>query len=335
MPEAVVYKADDRSILLPYYKRFAVDPLLPFIPARVHPNTITHWGHALNLFGMLLLLTLWPKRGFIPVLVAALLQIYMWCDNADGSHARRTNQCSAFGEFLDHGLDILNVIYIGYMSAFALGATPMQWIAISILVPLAGAATYWEQSQTGIFRLGMLNQVESCTLLSVVLVAVGFLGTDFAANTKFFGFLSIRAFFVVWLTLSISFGAIRGIFRVIGVGASAWPMIALVSFLGSIALAGWMGAISALAAVALATAVNIFFCTRMLAVRMHGDRPQVDWVLVVGAIAMLGFIGWRRLGLPVTQNTGIALVALACVVLGGQALLNTRVGLQRLERIEG
>ena len=32
MEKALVYKADDRSILLPYYKRFCVEPTLPFIP---------------------------------------------------------------------------------------------------------------------------------------------------------------------------------------------------------------------------------------------------------------------------------------------------------------
>ena len=42
MEKALVYKADDRSILLPYYKRFLIEPTLPFIPARLHPNVITH-----------------------------------------------------------------------------------------------------------------------------------------------------------------------------------------------------------------------------------------------------------------------------------------------------
>ena len=35
------YKADDRSVLLPYYRRFCVDPFLPFIPAKMKPNTTT------------------------------------------------------------------------------------------------------------------------------------------------------------------------------------------------------------------------------------------------------------------------------------------------------
>ena len=43
------YRADDRSLLLPGYRRWLVDTILPLLPARLNPNTITHAGHALNL----------------------------------------------------------------------------------------------------------------------------------------------------------------------------------------------------------------------------------------------------------------------------------------------
>ena len=90
----------------------------------------------------------------------------MWCDNADGAHARRTNQCSAFGEFLDHGLDQLNTVYIGYLTRMRLGVVAdLVGRIIAFIIPGAGAVTYWEQSQTGVFRLGLLNQVESLTVL--------------------------------------------------------------------------------------------------------------------------------------------------------------------------
>jgi len=35
---ALAYSVQDRSLLLPYYKRFLVEPLLPFIPASVNPT---------------------------------------------------------------------------------------------------------------------------------------------------------------------------------------------------------------------------------------------------------------------------------------------------------
>src|SRR5690348_1168365 len=98
---APAYKVEDRSILLPFYRRFFVDPLLPYLPAKLNPNTITHVGHLLNLLGAVFLLVMWPKRGWPFVAAMITLQLYTWCDNADGAHARRTNQCSPLGEFLD------------------------------------------------------------------------------------------------------------------------------------------------------------------------------------------------------------------------------------------
>src|SRR6185295_18377168 len=153
----------------------------------LNPNTITHVGHLINFGGTVLLLALWPKRGW-PFLTAMLmLQIYMWCDNADGAHARRTNQCSAFGEFLDHGLDQLNTVYIAYLTCMALGVSPIWWVVISIIIPAAGAITYWEQSETGVFRLGMLNQVESLSVLSLALTTSGIFGQAIFDQITLFG----------------------------------------------------------------------------------------------------------------------------------------------------
>ena len=53
---ALTYSVQDRSILLPYYKRFLVEPLLPIIPARISPNAITHGGHIVNLIALVVLI---------------------------------------------------------------------------------------------------------------------------------------------------------------------------------------------------------------------------------------------------------------------------------------
>ena len=123
------YKVDDRSILLPFYRRFLVDPLLPLLPARLNPNTITHVGHLINLVGTVLLIALWPKRGLaLRRSRRCCSRSTCWCDNADGAHARRTNQCSALGEFLDHGLDQLNTVYIGYLTRWRSARSPIWWV---------------------------------------------------------------------------------------------------------------------------------------------------------------------------------------------------------------
>src|ERR1700733_12498584 len=108
----------------------------------------------------------------------------MWFNNADGAPARRTNQCSPFGEFLDHGLDQLNTVYIAYLTAMSLGVPPIWWVIIAIIIPGAGAVTYWEQSQTGVFRLGLLNQVESLSLLSIILGVSAVVGNSMWARVS-------------------------------------------------------------------------------------------------------------------------------------------------------
>src|SRR5438094_8262042 len=92
------YRVEDRSVLLPLYRRLLVTPTLRFIPSRVHPNSITHAGHLLCLLGAATVVCMGTSSGW-PFVVAAIgVQLYNWCDNADGAHARRTGQCSAMGE---------------------------------------------------------------------------------------------------------------------------------------------------------------------------------------------------------------------------------------------
>ena len=167
----LVYTVRDRSLLLPLYKRLFVEPLIRFIPRRIDPNSITHLGHAINLAGVVVLLAFGAGGAPLPLIAAVLcLQAYNWCDNADGAHARRTGRCSAMGELLDHGLDMLNTTYIAYAAAMSVNAPPAWWVAMALVIPAACAITYWEQAETELFSLGLLNQVESVMLLSVVLL---------------------------------------------------------------------------------------------------------------------------------------------------------------------
>src|SRR5262245_4892968 len=146
----LAYTVRDRSLLLPLYKKLLISPFLPVISPRVNPNAITHAGHLLNLLGTALLLAFYsPNGGWAFFVAAGTLHFYNWCDNADGGHARRTNQCSALGEFLDHGLDMLNATYIAYLSAMSIGAPPIWWVIIALTICGATAITYWEQAETG------------------------------------------------------------------------------------------------------------------------------------------------------------------------------------------
>ncbi len=322
----LVYKVDDRSILLPSYRRFLVDPFLRFIPARVNPNSITHAGHLLNLTGTVLLVGLWPERGWPFLLAAVLLQAYMWCDNADGAHARRTQQCSAFGEFLDHGLDQLNTVYIGYLTAMALGVSPIWWVIIALIIPGAGAVTYWEQSQTGVFRLGLLNQVESLSVLSLTLTMSAVYGRSEWTQWSIFGVLTVQKAMLLWSTSTILFGQVRSMVRVAQVRGvvAVLPIVGLLAFGGAIVLAARYGAVSTITGVTLATGVNVYFGMRMLANRLHGETPRLARTLVVGTCVLLALAGWSHYQAAPSPIFGLALAVFASGVFAINAIGDTR-----------
>jgi phosphatidylglycerophosphate synthase len=330
--EKLVYKVDDRSILLPFYRRYLVDPLLPLIPASVNPNSITHLGHLVNLTGTALLIALWPARGWPFVVAMLALQFYMWCDNADGSHARRTNQCSPFGEFLDHGLDQLNTVYIAYLTCMALGVSPIWWVIIALIIPGAGAVTYWEQSQTGIFRLGLLNQVESLTVLSITLTVSAVLGNHFWSTTTILG-VSLQHAMLAWSTSTILFGKARSMYRVAkvrGPGAVP-PILGLLAFGGAVVLAAHLGAISTILGVTLCTGLNVYFGMRMLAHRLHGEEPRVARVPLVGTALLLLLLGMRGAGLAVSPLAGPGFAVVVCGLFALLAIGDTRRSIVHLE----
>ncbi|MFO0757463.1 MAG: CDP-alcohol phosphatidyltransferase family protein [Byssovorax sp.] len=329
------YKVVDRSLLLPYYKRYLVEPLLPLLPRSLHPNTITHFGHLINLSGAVMLVALWPKQGWPFVLSIVLLQTYLWCDHADGAHARRTNQCSALGEFLDHGLDSLNMIYISYVTSMALGAPPFYWVAVALLIPGAGGVTYWEQAQTGVFRLGLLNQIESVLVLSTALMVSAVLGNQIWGAISLFG-ITLQKAMIYWSLGTIVFGIARNMQRVAmrdGLRALP-PVLGVIAFGVAILEGARVEALSTVTAVTLATAINVYFSTRMLTFRLLGRAPKVEPVVWAFTAAVAGLILARRLDYPVGPMVGPAIAALACVVFGAHAIIDARASVIRVTQVE-
>lgn len=345
----LVYKVEDRSILLPYYKRFVVDPLLPFIPAKVSPNAITHIGHLLNLLGTAVLLILHPPANAAtpaasastipsrwPFFFAALLvNLYTWCDNADGAHARRTKQCSPLGEFLDHGLDQFNTVYIAYLTALALGVSPTAWVALTLLIPGGAVVTFWEQSNTGVFRVGLLNQIEAVVVLTFALVMTGLFGHAFWDRTIVAG-ITARDVMVIWPCSTILFGMARNLVRVTaqcGVKATG-PILVYLAFCAAIFGGIVVGALTTLLAVALASALNIHLGMRMLARRLKKEAPQVEPFVLGGFVAVGGLVVMKLVERPLAPNVVPVLVVLACSALGVQVILDARTGVTMLSRVD-
>jgi len=331
----LVYKVEDRSILLPYYRRFVVDPLLPLLPARLSPNAITHIGHALNLLGVVTLLLLRPASGWPFFLAAFTLHAYNWCDNADGAHARRTKQCSPFGEFLDHGLDQFNSVYMAFLTALALGASPTEWVALALLIPGGPVVTFWEQSNTGMLRLGLLNQIESVVVLSTVLVLTGIFGTSFWSHT-IVGSVTLRHALVIWPAVTILFGMARNIVRVTaqcGVKATG-PILVYMLFSAAIFGSIVVGALGTLFAVALAATLNVHVGMRMLARRLKKEPPHVEPFVLGGAVFTAAIVVMKLAGHPLAPDLVPILVGLACSTLSLQVVLDARTGVTLLSRVD-
>jgi phosphatidylglycerophosphate synthase len=319
------YKADDKSILLPYYKRFLIEPALPFIPARIHPNSITHLGHLLCLAGAAVLLGSRADHGWPFIVTAILVTAYVFCDNADGGHARRTGQTSPFGEFLDHGLDLFNTAYIGYMSATAMGADKPTWILIGFLIIAAAAAVYWEQAECGVFRLGLLSQLESSVLLMIALLIDAVFSTKIFLIPIVFG-INARTAVLLWTLLSIASGMGRAMIRV---GAKDLrrlaPILSQLALNGALIASYFLNALDPVPVVIVGSLANIAFGLRMLSFRLRREKPRVDLLFcattVALAIAMVFHLDARW---------ALALAVTGSVLFTIEGALATRAGLRSL-----
>jgi phosphatidylglycerophosphate synthase len=335
---ALKYVAQDRSILLPFYKRFFVDPTLPFIPARLDPNAITHGGHVLNLAALvfLVLMSQVPK-GWPFFVVAILVHVYLWCDNADGSHARRTNQCSAKGEFLDHGLDLLNATYVACMTVVTLGAPPFWSVAAAVVVPAAAAVTYWEQAETGVFQLGLFNQIESIFALSVALVARGFFGAD-AINTIHLGPVTLPVAILAFVTIVALFGIARSAVRVAQKQGRLAPFLAPFVFGAVITVAAATGVLGTLAAIVIGAVVFCFIGIRQLTLRVQGERPLVDRGVLFASALLGGLVGYRVfVGTPdaaLATSIDWTAATMVSIAFGGLGLLRAFEGHRAVERLD-
>ena len=330
----LVYTVTDRSLLLPYYKRFIVEPLIGSIPARVNPNSITHFGHFINLFGVVLLLAFGRSGRAWPLYAAiACLQIYNFCDNADGAHARRTKQTSAMGELLDHGLDMLNTTYIAFAAAVAVNAPPAWWVAIALVIPAACATTYWEQAETGHFSLGLLNQIESVFLLSIVLLGSALFGSDIWHRLHL-GPVTVGLVIMSFVCATAAFGMLHNVWRVVRTKAAptALRVLPLFVFEIGVLVAASAAIVSPLAAVVIGTAGNVFFGVRCLAVRTAKDHPHHETGIIVSGGLVLAALAWGLTGHDGSHILDVVGSTSASIFFGAYTLLNARAARREVLR---
>ena len=321
------YSVEDRSLLLPWYKKRVVDPIVARLPRSLHPNTITHAGHLLNLVGLVAVLVSHPAHGGLVYLVPAItLHLYNFCDNADGAHARRTGQSSPLGELLDHGLDLLNVAYIATLSAFSLGATPLGTVAMVTCITGAAAAVYWEQAETGVFQLGLLNQVEATFVLAGVLVVDAIVGPE-RLGALHAGPVTLRDAITFVASAGSATAMLQSAYRVGKRRGAVLPFVTISLFGVAVMASVWSHTLAWQEATMISGMGYVFLGVRNLTLRMRGRKPLVETGVLVFAVVLLGASIAMHLGID-TRIFARGAAALGTLTLGVLSLHHARVGLR-------
>jgi phosphatidylglycerophosphate synthase len=153
-PERTFF-AENGSRFEPLLIKTLCEPLLPYIPPSVHPNTITLLTHAMVWITAILALIsphLPPLQQAAALIGAGVgMFLSMLGDCMDGLHARHTNQSSKLGEFLDHWLDAMVVPLATVGMSAALQMPPWAMVTINVSVAMIYNAQLVLYHHTGRF----------------------------------------------------------------------------------------------------------------------------------------------------------------------------------------
>lgn len=128
--------AESGSKFEPFLIKTLCEPLLPHIPASLHPNTISVMTHGVVwVTAALAVASVHMSRlGQAMALICAGIGMFisMLGDCIDGLHARRTNQCTKLGEMMDHWLDAIVVPLATVGITCALQLPPWAIVVVNI-----------------------------------------------------------------------------------------------------------------------------------------------------------------------------------------------------------
>lgn len=167
MTEPYRYNCIDKSILLPFYKKYYVAFFFRFIPAWLTANTITIISTGFVVL-MAAIVLLFEKTGspVSALIMAFCLHNYLLGDHLDGMQAKESNTSSPLGEFLDHYLDVYNGAIVLYMLTIFLGPVPKRvFLVLMVLNCIAFAVTMVEELERKELIFGPLGTLEGVLFL--------------------------------------------------------------------------------------------------------------------------------------------------------------------------
>jgi|GEM_PF-332665 len=167
MEKPYSYNCEDRSILLPIFKKYYVNLYFRLVPRILTANWITLLSSSMVFF--ILYVCYQPEvaqtAGFAAV-IAFCMHGYLVGDHLDGMQAKHTGTSSPLGEFLDHYLDVYNGAIIFLASVIFFGDIP-SWIYYLFLWLnfLAFATTMVEEVETGKLSFGPFGTLEGVMII--------------------------------------------------------------------------------------------------------------------------------------------------------------------------
>lgn len=172
------YTVTDLSVLTPWFTKYAVEPLLRFVPWWLPANIITLLSNFCVLLA--LILTVLYTAGVFKfwLIIPLLIMAYVTGDSLDGKQARRTKTSSMLGEFLDHFLDIFTNGLLVSMVLLVYGITEPAFIAVYLVISyITLSGNYFEQHKYRVMFFEKIGAFEAVILIVIVL-SLGFIETS-------------------------------------------------------------------------------------------------------------------------------------------------------------
>lgn len=197
------FQAISTSVFEERVVRAFCQPILPRIPASVHPNTISLITHAIGwvtaALAVMSVVLPQPAKSLCLFAAAVGMAMSMVGDCLDGMHARGTDQCSKLGEMMDHWLDAIIVPLVTIGITFALQMDPWAIVAANVTAAMVYHGQLVLYHHTGEFiHPDTTSGVEAQFGVSIGYLAYGILLWFVARDAA-------------WLDLAISVIAVLGV----------------------------------------------------------------------------------------------------------------------------
>ena len=272
------YQSSQDSILRPYYQRWIWNPLLEMIPASWSPNSLTLLSTGCCALSFLLALFL-NQSTFAMLAAAVLVFAYVSLDNMDGAHARRTEQSSPLGEFLDHWLDTLNNGFVVLGACLAVGLGPLLTLLVFAAGTLAFFGVQLELRYTGVFRMGRIADIEGNTAVSGLYILVALFGHSLFLSEIYEGGPTLATVIGIGVMGQALMTLATAAWRLKGHLSDFLPILLCMGI-----LIAWMiqGSFSAPGILVIAFFTNPVFTSRPILSRLIGySTVKADWVAIV------------------------------------------------------